>query len=240
MIDLNSVTIADDESHHLLDGKPLYAARFNQVLKFHPPGLAPVIGEEGAFHINLQGHPVYQARFRRTFGFYNGRAAVVTDDGWCHILPECSMVYAQHYAWCGNYQEGRCPVRTIEGDYFHIGLDGLPIYRERWKYAGDYCDGTAVVQHENGQSTHIDLNGAFVHGHWFIDLDIFHKGFARARDDKGWTHVNRQGIPLYQPRFSAVEPFYNGHSRVERLDGGLEIIDERGVKILELREGKEL
>lgn len=29
-------------------------------------------------------------------------------------------------------------------------------------------------------------------------------------------------------RFASVEPFYNGQARVERLDGGLEAIDEKG------------
>jgi hypothetical protein len=33
-----------------------------------------------------------------------------------------------------------------------------------------------------------------------------------------------------------VEPFYNGHARVERHDGGLEIIDETGRATLQLRQ----
>lgn len=32
-----------------------------------------------------------------------------------------------------------------------------------------------------------------------------------------------------------VEPFYNGQARVERFDGGLEIIDETGMTVQELR-----
>ncbi|MEZ4226804.1 MAG: hypothetical protein R3B13_38030 [Polyangiaceae bacterium] len=66
---------------------------------------------------------------------------------------------------------------------------------------------------------------------------MFHKGFARARDEHGWTHVDAQGCPAYSRRFQAVEPFYNGQARVERFDGGLEVIDEGGVTLVELRGG---
>ena len=92
-----------------------------------------------------------------------------------------------------------------------------------------------MVQNDEGYSTHLNLHGKLVHGKWFTDLDIFHKGFARARDANGWMHVNYAGNPIYARRFAAVEPFYNSQSRIERFDGGLEIIDERGNPILELR-----
>jgi trans-aconitate methyltransferase len=78
-----------------------------------------------------------------------------------------------------------------------------------------------------------------VHDQWFLDLDVFHKGFARTRDEDGWTHVDLRGRPAYSRRFAAVEPFYNGQARVERLDGGLEVIDESGHALQELRAGTE-
>jgi hypothetical protein len=87
------------------------------------------------------------------------------------------------------------------------------------------------VQAADGRSTHVDLDGRMVNGRWFLDLDVFHKGFARARDDGGWTHVDTSGSPAYSRRFAAVEPFYNGQARVERFDGGLEVIDESGTAI---------
>ncbi|HVK71197.1 MAG TPA: methyltransferase, partial [Polyangium sp.] len=71
-----------------------------------------------------------------------------------------------------------------------------------------------------------------------VDLDVFHKGFARARDEAGWMHVDRRGRAVYTRRFAAVEPFYNGQARVERLDGGLDVIDEQGDTIVELRSAR--
>ncbi len=222
-------------THHLSGDAPAYFERFDEVLKFHHPGLAPVMRDGLAWHIHPDGSDAYLDRFVRTFGFYEGRAAVQTNDGWCHIHPDGHEVYTERYDWCGNFQSGRATVRLRGGRYRHIRMDGSPVSHDRWRYAGDYKDGCCVVQNDAGNSTHLDLHGEQVHGKWYADLDVFHKGFARARDAGGWMHVDPAGIPVYQRRFAAVEPFYNGQSRVERFDGGLEVIDERGNQIVELR-----
>lgn len=228
-------TIAAGATHHEIDGIPLYDARFDEVLKFHEPGLAPARTSGAAFHIGEHGQAVYAARWIRAFGFYEGLAAVQSEDGWLHIDANGDPSSRRRWAWCGNFQEGRCPVRALDCRYAHIGRDGEPIAAITWRYAGDYRDGVAVVQGDDGRSTHVDRNGSAVHGRWFADLDVFHKGFARARDDLGWMHVDREGRTAYARRFASVEPFYNGQARVERFDGGIEVINETGGTMVETR-----
>lgn len=227
--------VSPDATHHLQEGEPLYTAKFDGVLAFHEPGFAPVRKGGAAWHISTRGEAVYSRRFMQAFGYYEGIAAVVSADGWHHILVDGSDLYAQRYAWCGNFQGERCTVRHIDGTYGHISPDGNPAYEIRWRYAGDFRDGIAVAQREDGLSTHIDPEGHLIHGCWFLDLDVFHKGFARARDLDGWTHIDREGTPVYARRFSMVEPFYNGQARVETREGALEVIDERGMTVVELR-----
>lgn len=224
-------------THHVKseDGQPLYRARFHEVLKFHAPGLAPVTDESGSYHVTPDGNPAYPERYLRTFGFYEDLAAVQTADGWFHIRPNGLALYPERYSWCGNFQEGRCPVRDDAGYYFHINPHGEPAYQERYGYAGDFRDGLAVVQNDAGGHTHIDADGNLLHGKWFADLDVFHKGFARARDRRGWHHENTAGQPLYQRRFRSAEPFYNGQARVEGHNGSLAVIDEDGKTLLQLR-----
>ena len=234
------LTVSPDGTHHRAPGgAPAYAERFDEVLKFHSPGLAPVLKGGRAWHIRPDGSPANERRFTRAFGYYEGLAAVVDIDGWHHVTPEGSDAYTERYAWCGNFQGGRSTVRVASGAYLHISPDGRPLYSRRWRYAGDYRDGVAVVQAEDGHSTHIDESGRLLHERWFVDLDVFHKEFARARDDAGWTHVDLRGQPAYNRRFAAVEPFYNGQARVERFDGGLEVIDEGGKTVVELRPARQ-
>ncbi len=229
-------TVARDGTHHLFQGRPAYDLRFTEVLKFHPPGLAPVIDGSGAYHIAADGLPVYEFRYVRAFGFYEGIAAVQANDGWRHIGPDGAALYPERHAWCGNFQEGRCPVRDGNGRYFHILPDGCPAYAERYRYAGDFRDGYAVVQDEVGRHTHVDPDGRLLHGKWFLDLDVFHKGHARAADADGWHHVDTAGRPLYEARFANVEPFYNGQARVTGHDGSLSVIGEYGDVVVILRE----
>jgi hypothetical protein len=229
--------VSSDRTHHHLDGQPLYPARFAEVLSFHAPGLAAARDATGAFHIDAAGRPGYTRRFTRAFGFYEGLAAVEDATGAFHIQANGTERYAARYGWCGNFQEGRCTVRekTPGAVYLHIDAAGQPCYPERYSYAGDYRDGIAVVQEPSGLHLHIDLQGRPLNGRRFLDLDVFHKGYARARDGWGWHHVNARGEPLYEHRFAAVEPFYNGQARVAREDGALEVINEQGEAVRELR-----
>lgn len=232
----HSLQVSSCGTHHTDEqGRPAYEGRFDEVLTFHEPGLAPVRRAAQAWHVRSDGSPAYDRRFVRAFGFYEGLAAVAAPEGWRHIAADGRDAYGASHAWCGNFQQGRCAVRIGGSTYYHITPEGIAAYPETWRYAGDYRDGIAVVQSDDGHSTHIDLDGGLVHGAWFVDLDVFHKGFARARTGDGWTHVDRQGRPAYARRFQAVEPFYNGQARVECFDGALEVIDEGGATQVELR-----
>ena len=127
----------------------------------------------------------------------------------------------------------RSAFRTIATSTYRE--DGVPAYSECYRYAGDFKDGFAVVQRDDGRHTHTDRNGNLLHGTWFLDLDVFHKRFARARDEQGWHHVDHLGEPLYGARFRNVEPFYNGQARAEGFDGSLSVVDESGEIMVELR-----
>ena len=234
-MDWRNYVVSVDGTHHVHAGLPAYDAQFHEVLKFHAPGLAPVRDASGAYHITPEGLPAYRERYLRTFGFYEGKSAVSGGDGWYHILPDGGPLQEARFGWCGNYQDGRCTVRDGTGSYFHLTADGAPAYPERYRYAGDFRDGVAVVQRADGRHSHIDTNGNLLHGRWFLDLDVYHKGHARARDSGGWCHVDMAGEPLYHRRFGAVEPFYNGQARVEGFDGALSVMDESGRTVLELR-----
>lgn len=231
-----AISVSSCGTHHVdVRGEPVYAERFDEVLAFHAPGLAPVRRHGLAWHVRPDGRDAYARRFIRTFGFYDELAAVISPDGWHHVTAAGADAYPERHAWCGNFQQGRCTVRDRRGEYHHIKGDGSEAYPARWRYAGDYREGVAVVQATNGRLTHIDLDGELVHECWFLDLDVFHKRFARARDEEGWTHVDVRGRPAYARRFASVEPFYNGQARVERFDGALGVIDEAGETVLELR-----
>jgi hypothetical protein len=230
----NALKISSCETHHLYNNEPFYTARFYKVLKYHAPGLAPVLDSTGAFHITIKGIPAYNARFKRTFGFYCSYAAVETETGWFHITQEGISLYKERYAWCGNFQEDLCSVRSYEGNYFHITPQGQRLYQHNYTYVGDFKDGIAVVCREDGKSSHINAQGNLIHSKWYPYLDVFHKAYARARDEKGWFHVTKEGLPAYAQRYASIEAFYNGQAYAQTHEGALVIVSEAGEVIREI------
>ena len=99
------IKTTQNNTSFLYNGNILFDKKFIEVLKFHDPGLAPVLDESGAYHITTEGEPLYSCRYKRTFGFYDKRAAVIDDNNkWFHIDEKGERVYSKNFLWVGNYQ----------------------------------------------------------------------------------------------------------------------------------------
>ena len=226
------IKVSADNTHFLFDGKPIFGKTFIEVLKFHSPALAPVLDNSGAYHIDINGNELYKNRYSRTFGFYCNRASVIDENIWFHINEKGEKVYKTSFSWTGNYQEKICTVRNENNQYFHINLNGHRIYADNYIYAGDYKDGIACVKSQDGFCRHIDTKGKFINDKLFLDLGIFHKQFATAKDKNGWFHIDLNGNELYKERYLTIEPFYNGFALMTTYKNDKIIIDEKGQKIL--------
>lgn len=224
----SDIKVSTNHTHFLYNGNMLFDKYFEEVLKFHAPGFAPVKDQSGWYHIDINGNSIYKERYNRVFGFYCNRAAVVLDDLWFHVNVSGNRVYQPSFAWAGNYQEDLCTVRDYKGNYFHIDLQGERVYPECYLYAGDYKEGVASVKNQNGMFKHIDTNGKPINGKEFLDLGLFHKNFATAKDKLGWFHIDNKGNEIYNYRYLYVEPFYNGFALVTQFDETKIIIDESG------------
>ncbi len=228
------IKVSDDTTHFLFNENKIFGRHFIEVLKFHAPGIAPVKDNSGSFHIDIYGNDLYQDRYYRTFGFYCNRAAIIKNDKWFHIDEKGKKVYKTTYLWTGNYQENVCTVRDLQNNYFHIDLKGNRCYKENYRYAGDFKDEIACVRLENGNYKHIDKQGKFITNKEFLDLGVYHKNFATAKDKNGWFHIDKLSVELYQERYLMIEPFYNGFALVTKLNNVKQILDEQGKVIVEM------
>jgi len=208
---MTTVTLSMDETHHIIDGKALYSNRFDKIQNFHsPPDYAPVELNHTAFFINLKGEKVFNRTFNHAFGFYDGIATVSDDLGFFHINQAGQGIHSFRFEWSGNFQENYCVVKDIATQkFFHIDKQANSIYPEQYAYVGDYKYSIAVIVNELGLSTHINNKGHFIHNQFFMELDVYHKGYAIAKDEQGYFHIDKQGIALYSARYQKLEPFYN-------------------------------
>ena len=233
-MDWRDIKVSEQGNSFIYKDEILFKKEYDEVLKFHSPGIAPVKDESGWYHINVNGFEVYKARYDRTFGFYFNRASVIQANSWFHIDERGQRLYDENYAWTGNYQESICSVRGLYNQYFHIDLEGNPIYKAKYKFVGDFKDGYACVKQLNGCYKHIGKKGRFLNDQEFLDLGVFHKSYASAKDKRGWYHIDKDGKELYRDRYSMVEPFYNGFAVVDTLINTKQIINEKGAVILEI------
>ena len=220
---------------HEVDGVHMYEERYDQVLSFHAPGLAPAKKGDAWFHIFPDGKQAYCYGFDRVFGYYCGLAAVSDHGKWFHINPDGAPAYKFRFKWVGNFQENLCVVMDYEDHFYHINSNGERIYKENYKYAGDYHEGVASVQGEDGLFFHILSNGNKLNSSKFLEAGGFHKGYATVRDSVGWFHCNRDGEEVYKERYRSIEPFYNGLSMVIAFNGEIKRIDETGRVVHSIR-----
>ena len=211
---MKNITISLCETHHKKNSKPLYSKRFDRVQSFHfPPGYAPVEINKTSFFINELGEMVFERIFINAFGFYEGIATVSDKSGFFHINEQGEDIHQHRFKWAGNFQENFCVVQDIKSNlFFHINRKGNNAYQKKYSYTGDYKYGVAVVVNESGLSTHIDTKGKSIHGKYFLQLSVYHKGYAIAKDEYGYFHIDKQGKEIYSNRFSELEPFYNGRA----------------------------
>lgn len=233
-MDWRDIKVSEMGNSFIYNDGILFNREYDEVLKFHNPGIAPVKDESGWYHIDINGVEIYKERYNRTFGFYFNRASVIDESLWFHINEKGERLYTENYNWTGNYQEKVCSVRNLKNQYFHIDIDGNAIYKAKYKFVGDFKDGYACVKQLNGFYKHIDKQGDFINNKEFLDLGVFHKNYAIAKDEKGWHHIDKLGIELYKERYTMIEPFYNGFAVVDSSNGGKKIIDEEGIIVLEM------
>jgi hypothetical protein len=238
-MDWQDIAVSLTRKNFTYKGNAIFKKDFIEVLEFQFPGIAAVKNNNGWFHIKMDGIPIYSKFYERAFGFYYNRAAVNENGLAYHIGIDGLAAYKEKYLWCGNFQENISVVKNLNFKYFHIDLNGNPLYKEKYFYAGDFKEGIACVCSDDGYYTHIKSDGKFLHDKKFRLLDVYHKGYARAKDDDGWFHIDRHGVEIYYPRYSLIEPFYNGFAFCLTLKNEQIILSEKGEEIrLNLRNAK--
>ena len=225
-MDWKEIMLNKNQTGYSFNGQPLFNKQFMTALNFHKEGIAAVADDSGAYHIDIYGKPIYEKRYNRTFGYYFEKASVLDNGNAYHIDVNGKRLYNQNFLWTGNYQQDICIVKDSEHNYFHIDATGKRLYPENYLYAGDFRENIACVQLQNKLFTHIYKDGSEVHNKYFEDLNIYHKGYACAKDASGWFHIDLKGKPSYKDRYLLIEPFYNGAALATDLQGNKIVIQD--------------
>jgi hypothetical protein len=179
-------------------------------------------------HFLYEGKPIFDKHFIEVLKFHAlGLAPVKDETGAYHIGSNGNPLYSERYTRTFGYYCNRAAV--ISGkNWFHINEKGERIYSKNYLYAGDFKDGIAGVKLQNEVFKHIDKSVKFINNKEFLDLGVFHKNYATAKDKDGWFHIDKVGNAIYLERYLTIEPFYNGFALVAQFDNNKVIINEHG------------
>ena len=75
-----------------------------------------------------------------------------------------------------------------------------------------------------------------IHGKFFDDLNVFHKGYAIAKDKDGYFHINKQGKELYKKRYQKLEDFYNRCAFATTFENSKIVLNESDFTQLQITE----
>lgn len=143
--------VSADGTHHIFEGQPVYEKRFKKVGEFRFPGIAKVIDDSGAYHINFFGDALYDERYAEVGDFFDDAAVVKDFDGnYFHIYDDGRVAGSEKYLWAGDFHDGIAVVYHKKYGAAHITNTGELLYGDWYFDARDFIDGKALVRDENG------------------------------------------------------------------------------------------
>ncbi|ABN07885.1 Phosphoglycerate mutase [Methanocorpusculum labreanum Z] len=154
---------SSDGTYHEFGGAPIYEKRFKAVGPFRFPGLAAVVDESGAYHIDFSGSPLYEERYAQAGDFSYDCAVVKTADGeYFHINEEGKRIGHNNYLYAEEFFEGTAVIYRKNYGATHITTGGEMLYGDWYFDARRFVNGEALVRDEDGWLV-IDMTGKEIH-----------------------------------------------------------------------------
>jgi hypothetical protein len=192
------------------NGKYAITANYKSATVFSE-GLAWVVADNGApTAINKDGEiQITLTQAERVSVFKEGLAAFSISDSsgvkWGFTDKEGTIKINPQFTEVGNFSEGKCAVRNIDGKWGYIDLEGKIVINNQFQLAKEFQGGKAVVN-TAGKAGLIDENGKYVINPQFSDMlsdgDIY-----LIKQWRKWGWCDGDGKIIINPQFNEAFPF---------------------------------
>lgn len=193
-------------------------------------GLARVKDQNGFGFIDLNGREVISTTWGQAESFSGGRA-VVRQNGRCgYIDASGELVIPTQYSRCLDFEDDRAVVYRSIHNAGLIDRNGRELISPSLDRMLHFREGRGLMRDQR-QGFYFITDKAALYDGYYDEARPFYHGVAAIRQGDRWGLINRKGLPLIRPRFSAMEPFVGGMARVSvsRLFG---LVDANGREIL--------
>lgn len=204
----------DDRGHFVI------APQFDYAEDFQSNGLAIVTVKNLNGIIDQSGRFIVPPRYGSITQFSEGRAQVITDQGFYVIDETGTILTQQPYSYIGMYQEGRAVFTTTEAQgtshYGYLDRLGHVVIPAQYQSAGDFHQGKAVVQLNQAEYALIDLKGTRLHTYSYGYVGPLSEGLLAFQPTSNdlYGFINEQGQVVLPPKYASVQPFEAGRAVV--------------------------
>lgn len=193
--------------------------------------------------VDRQGRWVIPPKYRTGRSFSEGRALVVTEDGYPQYIDTSGQVALQlngyegvmptfsiHQFDFGAYSQGLSSFQIGRGSWY-IDKDGKQALGRTWTgmdvQLEPFCEGVAVVLDRNNKLSFVKSNGEIISDTGFKSARAFSEGLVAVRVKSQWGFADKNFRLAIAPKFQDASDFSNGLARVTLL-GKEGFINRRG------------
>lgn len=207
-------------------------------------GLAAVRNDDGWGFIDSEGKTIISHNFDDVArGFINGLAVVgkrqATSSNSGIILYSLIDKNGNHltefrYTMIGDFYSGYAKTRNINGFQTYIDVSGEELSDIKAFKGFDFKNGFGRYYTGQTEVHFVNELGEIVNETPYWMAFDFNEDHCAVATDTGWTHIDINGNPIYDERYSDAGSFYNGIALVREMDNETSyLIDLEGNKYLE-------
>jgi hypothetical protein len=218
-------------------GKMILSAIYEHAGDFQDNGLAIVRLMDHSGVIDSNGYFIVKPKYETINPFSEGRATVITNQGFKVIDESGKETTAKAYSFIGDYKEGRALIADTgeNGQYLYGYLNrrGKEVLPLEYLSATDFSEGKAVVKNKDGTYSLIGLAGKIINTFSYAFVGNYGEGllaFQKTMDGK-YGYIDEQGEIVIEPQFSEAQAFSQGRAVVtmsEDFNGDYGLIDRKG------------
>jgi hypothetical protein len=218
-------------------GKMILTPIYEHAGDFQDNGLAIVRLMDHSGVIDSNGYFIVKPKYDTINPFSEGRATVITNQGFKVIDESGKETTSKAYSFIGDYKEGRALIADTDEDgqylYGYLNRRGKEVLPLEYVAASDFSDGKAVVKNKDGTYSLIGLAGKIIKNYDYAFVGNYGDGLLAFQKSLGgkYGYIDEQGEVVIEPQFSEAQAFSQGRAIVtmsENVKENYGLIDRLG------------
>jgi hypothetical protein len=216
--------------------------QYDLVYEFQDNGLAIVEYSNLYGIIDESGKYLVEPSYDSISQFSEGRATVITKDGFGIIDERGRLLTQKSYSYIGSFKNQRAIASGTDNEgryvYGYLDLEGREIIPIKYEGANDFKEGRALVKVSDNNYALINPNGEVLKSYKYYFVGDVGEGLMayQSSSDSKYGFIDTNGNIVIPPKFTGTQPFEYGRAIVnmgEDFGNKFGLIDKSGRFLIE-------